>query len=281
MKKKQDINQSLDDYFEKKKMGAPYGPQDSSPANSIRNNLSRGSEYKASVKASTGMNSRHKFFEGSGSSYGYASKEARVAATAGEHLKRAGIFASAGSGMKRETALNAVGLLTKHQKAETLKAGAGFLARSQKWLIPGGALLGLGANAADGGGLADYLGGYVAPEIGARIGINVGKNLGFGASKMLGLNLMAGGVIGGTLGVVSGLAIGAAVGYLGAESADSNNIINHQAHDMMTADFETPFEQNNNTLTHRQRAINKLSKSSLNDRGTLLGNEAQVLAGIL
>ena len=34
-------------------------------------------------------------------------------------------------------------------------------------------------------------------------------------------------------------------------------------------------------LTSRQRAFQKLSKSSLNDRASLLGNEASVLKGIL
>lgn len=234
-----------------------------------------------SRKASSGLQGRHALFKESGSSFGYANAAARKSASVGEHFTRAAIFGTAGSGMKRETLMNSIGLLTKHQKAEVKASGAGFFAKSQKWLIPGGALLALGANAADGGGLADFVGGFIAPEIGARIGINVGKNLGFGVSKALGGNLMAGGVIGGTIGTIGGLAIGAAVGYIGAESADSNNLINQQAYDMNNADFHASFDVNNNTLTHKQRAMNKLSKSALNDRGVLLGNEAAILAGVL
>lgn len=234
-----------------------------------------------SRRASSGLQARHSLFKSSGTVYGYANSAARQSASATEHFKRAAIFGTAGSGMKREALMNSIGFLTKHQKAEVKASGAGFLVKSQSWLVPGAAALAVGTNLSDGGGLADFLGGFVAPEIGARTGLHIGKNLAFGAAKVAGGNLMAAGVVGGTIGAVGGLAIGAAVGYLAAESADSNNIINQKAYDMTNADFSTQFEVNNSTLTHRQRAINKLSKSALNDRGTLLGNEAQILAGIL
>ena len=35
------------------------------------------------------------------------------------------------------------------------------------------------------------------------------------------------------------------------------------------------------TLTHRQKMIQKLAKSGLNDRGQLLGNEASIIRGVL
>ena len=40
-------------------------------------------------------------------------------------------------------------------------------------------------------------------------------------------------------------------------------------------------EQNNRTLTMRQQALQQLSQSAINDRASLLGNEAAVLRGVL
>ena len=66
-----------------------------------------------------------------------------------------------------------------------------------------------------------------------------------------------------------------------ASASKNNNFIQQTAmklnRDLMTSSgLET-----NNTLTSRQRALSKLSRAGLNDRGQMLSNEAMILKGLL
>lgn len=228
------------------------------------------------------LNARNAKFAGS-FTYMYKNSAARNMASAGEHFSRAAIFATAGSGLKRESFMNSLGFLTKHQKAEVKLSSSGALLKSQKWLIPGFAAITGAETLLSGGDITDYAADYIIPETLLFTGWNAGKNAGYGIAKSLGAGgrtmLGAGLALGGTA-AVAGLAVGVAAGYLLTESTNSNNLIRETAHDILNADFDSEHATTQSSLTHRQRAMNKLSKSSLNDRGQLVGNEASILAGV-
>ena len=90
-------------------------------------------------------------------------------------------------------------------------------------------------------------------------------------------------------GTVAGLAAGltAAVGVdtvaeLARSSASQDNSILNLKRSLYKADDMSDTSiQTNQLMTARQRTLNKLSKSSLNDRANLMGNEAMVLKGII
>ena len=216
------------------------------------------------------------------SNYGYRDKAAREGQTAPGHFKKSAVMAFGGSGLKRETLLNSVGFLTKNQKAAA-KNGP-FMSRIQRSIIPGGAALGGALTLSDGGNALDFVGDFVIPEIGMFTGWHVGKNAGFGTAKALGFGgraVLVAGAAGGIAAAATGLGIGIGLGMVVSEMSDSDSIVNSTVEKIMHADFDLSINNTQNTLTHKQRALNKLSKSALNDRGALLGNEAQVIAGIL
>ena len=92
---------------------------------------------------------------------------------------------------------------------------------------------------------------------------------------------------GATTGAVAGLATG--VGMIavsgvteGLQSmADSDGYYNKLASDIHHAGQYASNFQSQDTLTMRQQALAKMSKSGLNDRAMMLGNEALVMRGIL
>lgn len=236
---------------------------------------------RRSRQASTGFNARHSEFSSGGSSQMYRSTQARARSTVGRDLKRAALFATAGSGMKRESLMNSIGLLTKHQKAEAKASGAGFMARHQGKLVGIGGGVAMALNLEEGGGVTGFVGNFMMPEIGFNVGMGVGRSLGTAAARSAGMSLATGSLVGGALGAVSGAVIGVAAGAIMADSTNSDNLMNQLAESMSHAEFGGDPDINNGTLTHRQRAMNKLSKSALNDRGMLLGAEAQVLASVI
>lgn len=92
---------------------------------------------------------------------------------------------------------------------------------------------------------------------------------------------------GATTGAVAGLAAGAGMiavsGIMeGVESmTDSNGYYNKLASDLHHAGQYASNFQSQDTLTMRQQALAKMSKSGLNDRAMMLGNEALVLRGMI
>lgn len=225
--------------------------------------------------------------------------------SAGKFFAKAGMAATIGSGVKREAFMNSLGLLTRHQKAA---AKSGGMAGAQRWMMPLGAAVGGAMTLAEGGGVVDYAADFVLPSMGIMAGWSVGKNLGFGAAKSFGA--LAGGIsalskatggkgsviggvaarrgmslgmgaVGGVAGAAVGLAATVAIGEVAKQFGDSNSEVNQTAESLRYAKFNSDFDMTQNQLTHRQRTLSKLSKSGLNDRGTLLGNEAQVMAGII
>lgn len=192
-------------------------------------------------------------------------------AKAMDHFGRAGSFLGFGSGAKRENFTNAFGFLTKNQKNSFLN----------KMLIPLGSAY-VGYDALSRGDPADFFAtglgfatGLTAARPMAEIGHGIGKAIGMGGgARILGYGL------GGVAGLSAGLATYGAATVI-ASASKNNNFIQQTAmklnRDLMTSSgLET-----NNTLTSRQRALSKLSRAGLNDRGQLLSNEAMILKGLL
>ena len=59
----------------------------------------------------------------------------------------------------------------------------------------------------------------------------------------------------------------------------ANNTIQNVRKRMYDSDMSRDLLQTNNTLTHRQAALQAISKSAMNNRGQMMGNEAQILYG--
>lgn len=195
-------------------------------------------------------------------------------ATAMDHLKRAGNFSMPFmSGVFRENVMNALGMTTRHQKNS-------WLART---LIPASA----GYFAYDAVDTGDYAGfaGFAGAEIGFLTAFRPAKELGHALSKgVLRMGTKSSWLFGATAGLGVGVAAGIAVGgaAYGASLLGSNdNIIQKTAWDLNKPLFNTQGMQTQNTLSARQRALNKLSKSGMNDRGSLLGSEAMLMRGML
>jgi len=201
--------------------------------------------------------------------------------TASTFFKKSAMAATIGSGIKRETFMNSLGLLTRHQK-EAAKAGG--LAGLQSWMIPGGAFLGGAMTLSEGGGIMEYGTDFVLPGMGILGGWSVGKNAGFGIGVMTGAGrktlLGMGGALGG-IGAAAGLVAAVAIGEGIKSLGDSNSEINQLGEHMKYSPFNTDVNETQNTLTHRRRILSKIAKSGMNDRGALLGSEAGIVAGII
>ena len=59
----------------------------------------------------------------------------------------------------------------------------------------------------------------------------------------------------------------------------ANNGIQTVAKKMYDPDLNRNIIQNRNTLTHREAALAAISKSAMNNRGQMMGREAQILYG--
>ena len=91
-------------------------------------------------------------------------------------------------------------------------------------------------------------------------------------------------LVGWGAGAVAGLGVGAAA-YVGTsavmQSYKNNNFVQKAVMPINSDLMTTTGLQTNNTLTARQRALGRLSRSGLNDRGQLLGAEAMLIRGLL
>ena len=203
------------------------------------------------------------------------------AATAGDHFRRAAFFANPFSAPVREEALNSIGMLTKAQKEAVGKAG--LFSKTMHKLIPIGAVAGLAMSAMD-GDTAGYITDFAAPSVAAIGGWRAGKSVGYGIASMVskrgGFKLGVGLVGGLTAGAAGGL-VTYAVGNAIKSSVDSNNKIRQWEDDWIKSDFKHEVIRTQNTMTSRRRAAEGLSKSYLNNRGQVLGNEASIMRGLM
>ena len=195
------------------------------------------------------------------------SSDAYKKANALTHLYRAGSFAKNGALVTDDLLTNS-GVITKHQ----MKAG-----RISRFMTAGAGVFTAYSLLEDGPETAaTNIAGFTAGSYGYR----VGKELGHAGLKSVGIRGMAsvaGGIAAGLTGFAAGATIAAGIISIGnsdnfIKTIDSQtgkpNLINEVAH-------------SRGTLTQRQKMLNKLSKSGLNDRGQLLGNEALIIRGVL
>jgi hypothetical protein len=100
------------------------------------------------------------------------------------------------------------------------------------------------------------------------------------AGRVRGAAKLATGAVGGL--VVGGglmMAADAAIG-LAKSMADRDNRILQLRNSLFSSTSGNTSVNTSQLATSRQRAFSKLSKSSLNDKGYILGNEAAILKGI-
>lgn len=192
------------------------------------------------------------------------------------HLKRAGQFmlprALGGAGRAGENLSNIGGRLTTHQLKNSPAQSRFF----NQFLGSGFMYYGLlhGDSAQD-------IAGYTLPFAAATLAYSPVREAGMFVGKLAGLGTRGfGGGLGKVLGRGAGgiaalAAAGAAYGV--SQAFDSNNFLKEAAAKINKGSYISKSGQNDNTMTHRQKMLNKLSKSGLNDRGALLGNEAMLL----
>ena len=176
-------------------------------------------------------------------------------------------------GSSRESLLNSIGMLTADQKVQIAKAGG-----LNKIFTQGGVALG-----------GVFTAGYalqsedVGNEMIASTAASWGIMQGWRAGRDFGSILRASHVTRVGFGAV-GAASTAALGY-GAIKAFSDLTSNESfivdaAKNFASKEIFSKNQESDLALTLRQRSIQKLASSALNNRGQLLGNEAQVLKGV-
>ena len=205
--------------------------------------------------------------------------------TRSDFLGRAGIFAAGGSGYKREALSNAFGLLSHNQRVRN-----NYLTKVG---VPLGTAVSLYSSIESDDPIENF-GTNVGTITGASVGFRFGQALGHAQARgvgelptnflgrmRMGARAAAFGTSYGLVGLAAGAALGAGVMYTAFQSAkNSNNFIRKFATEKRNADFNHNLVQTREGLTMRQRALQKLNISSLNNRGTVLGNEASVMAGV-
>ena len=193
-------------------------------------------------------------------------------AKAWDHLVRSASFAAGpfASGLS-ENALNSIGMVTKYQKNSFL----------MKWMIPLGAAYSA-YSAIEEKDLPQIPAYVAATAIGmtayrpvAELGHAVGKSLGMGGGARLigyGVGLPAG---------IAAAAIGYGAGYALGEVGSNQSFLQETQAKLSKGLIRSRNFETENTLTARQRAVGKLSRSGLNDRGQMLGQESLIMRGII
>lgn len=241
--------------------------------------------------------------------YAFKNFESFFSAGATDHLGRAATFA-AGRGVRADL-MNSLGFLTKHQKNILASTTAG---KMDKFSAGMGAYLGAALVL---NGSMDYLVGdkestltdnAATNAIGMGLSLAGGtyafrttKELTHAATSLIGtgsLGIKAGGKLGwlgkalGAGKLLTGTAAG--IGAFAAAStaidtgvdifksaANNENAASRLKKTIYSGDTTVDASiRTNQLLTSRQRAMSKLAKSSLNDRGYVMGNEAMILKGI-
>lgn len=241
--------------------------------------------------------------------YAFKNFESFFSAGATDHLSRAATFA-AGRGVRADL-MNSLGFLTKHQKNILASTTAG---KMDKFSAGMGAYLGAALVL---NGSMDYLVGDKESTLtdnaatnaigmglslaGGTYAFRTAKELTHAATSLIGtgsLGIKAGGKLG-WLGKALGagkllVGTGAGIGAFAAAStaidagvdifksaANNENAASRLKKTIYSGDTTVDASvRTNQLLTSRQRAMSKLAKSSLNDRGYVMGNEAMILKGI-
>ena len=113
-------------------------------------------------------------------------------------------------------------------------------------------------------------------------GAQMVKNEHTGLNQLKGGKMrFAGGAVGGAIGFAAGAALVGGGMWAASDLTSNNSVLAKMAKGYSRLASNAGTEQNNRTLTMRQQALQQLSQSAINDRASLLGNEAAVLRGVL
>ena len=213
--------------------------------------------------------------------------------------RRASQSALAGSAMFdtarafSENSLNSLGIVTNQQRMQFKSSG--MLGKAGALLGPGLGAATIFSTIADGGDMYETMTFNLAAASGMA-GFTAGSRLGgslFQGAQMVknehtGLNQLkggkmrfAGGAVGGAIGFAAGAALVGGGMWAASDLTSNNSVLAKMAKGYSKLASNAGTEQNNRTLTMRQQALQQLSQSAINDRASLLGNEAAVLRGVL
>lgn len=213
--------------------------------------------------------------------------------------RRASQSALAGSAMfdtaraLSENSLNSLGIVTNQQRMQFKSSG--MLGKAGALLGPGLGAATIFSTIADGGDMYETMTFNLAAASGMA-GFTAGSRLGgslFQGAQMVknehtGLNQLkggkmrfAGGAVGGAIGFAAGAALVGGGMWAASDLTSNNSVLAKMAKGYSRLASNAGIEQNNRTLTMRQQALQQLSQSAINDRASLLGNEAAVLRGVL
>lgn len=201
-----------------------------------------------------------------------------------------------------EALKNSFGIVTAKQRAYTQSRGLlGKLmtAGVQSPLMTYASLM---YTASSGGDLTDFVETQATVAAGLQ-GWRIGTSFGGMMTKGTGANLSqvgvknslsalkaqggaatlrgAAGLVGGLTGFALGAVAVSGASWLAKDISSNTSSIRKIAKDFTTKTAKMNTQDTRQSLTMRQMAINKLAKSGLNDRATLLGNESRVLKGIM
>ena len=213
--------------------------------------------------------------------------------------RRASQSALAGSAMFdtarafSENSLNSLGIVTNQQRMQFKSSG--MLGKAGALLGPGLGAATIFSTIADGGDMYETMTFNLAAASGMA-GFTAGSRLGgslFQGAQMVknehtGLNQLkggkmrfAGGAVGGAIGFAAGAALVGGGMWAASDLTSNDSVLAKMAKGYSKLASNAGIEQNNRTLTMRQQALQQLSQSAINDRASLLGNEAAVLRGVL
>ena len=192
-----------------------------------------------------------------------------------------------------ENFLNSLGVTTSQQRMQYKSSGV--LGKAGALLGPGLGAATIFSTIADGGDMYETMtfnlaaaGGMAGFTAGNRLGGSFFKGAQTVKNEYTGLNQLkggkmrfAGGAVGGAIGFAAGAALVGGGMWAASDLTSNNSVLAKMAKGYSRLASNAGIEQNNRTLTMRQQALQQLSQSAINDRASLLGNEAAVLRGVL
>ena len=192
-----------------------------------------------------------------------------------------------------ENSLNSLGIVTNQQRMQFKSSG--MLGKAGALVGPGlgGAMI--FSTIAEGGDMYETMtfnlaaaGGMAGFTAGNRLGGSFFKGAQTVKNEYTGLNQLkggkmrfAGGAVGGAIGFAAGAALVGGGMWAASDLTSNDSVLAKMAKGYSKLASNAGIEQNNRTLTMRQQALQQLSQSAINDRASLLGNEAAVLRGVL
>ena len=192
-----------------------------------------------------------------------------------------------------ENFLNSLGVTTSQQRMQYKSSGV--LGKAGALLGPGLGAATIFSTIADGGDMYETMtfnlaaaGGMAGFTAGNRLGGSFFKGAQTVKNEYTGLNQLkggkmrfAGGAVGGAIGFAAGAALVGGSMWAASDLTSNDSVLAKMAKGYSKLASNAGIEQNNRTLTMRQQALQQLSQSAINDRASLLGNEAAVLRGVL